>query len=160
MVKLFPALGIKRSEFHLLLLMRQTNALPVLGERYQGCPRSTSFSQQRLHRWLCATLPFLFFFSFAPVNLMASDKVTSLSLIIIIISTAPLQGSFDLNVAFLVSSSWCGQRESEERGAKTPGSCLEVRYSQRPPGYSHSPYPRDRMDSGAIGDRVESTPAS
>nr|XP_020748175.1 uncharacterized protein LOC110136686 [Odocoileus virginianus texanus] len=56
---------------------------------------------------------------------MASDKVTSLSLIIIIISTAPLQGSFDLNVAFLVSSSWCGQRESEERGAKTPGSCLE-----------------------------------
>ena len=64
---------------------------------------------------------------------MASDKVTSQSLIIIIISTAPLQGSFDFNVAFLVSSSWCGQRESEERGAETAGSCLEVRCSQRPP---------------------------
>lgn len=60
-------------------------------------------------------------------------RQSHVTVIIIIISTAPLQGSFDFNVAFLVSSSWCGQREREERGAETPGSCLEVRYSQRSP---------------------------
>ena len=60
-------------------------------------------------------------------------RQSHVTVIIIIISTASLQGSFNFNVAFLVSSSWCGQREREERGAETPGSCLEVRYSQRSP---------------------------
>lgn len=143
--------------------MGQTNALPARSRQYQVWPRSTCFSQPTILTCAVKAAQVAMGHPAFPPPLKlcshhpdASGKAASrLSLLL----SSPLHHyRAPLTSALLLSCLPPGGEGGE--GSKGSRSLLPVMYARMPRGDRHSPYARERMDSGAIRDRAESTRTS